>query len=149
MGSNRTNSLYSSMRPCEIIRVLQAMRLVTDNPYVATSLNRLRTNNYPKGAVVTRVSNAALTCSASCSELTGDVRLHQCGAQSYAIAHQNASITCFLNRNIGLNMAEISTALYSGIAFCHACAYDARPTLDHSHCPFPSEEAQLKRLKGL
>ena len=136
MGSNRTNSLYSSMRPCEIIRVLQAMRLVTDNPYVASSLNRLRTNNSPKGAVVTLVSNADLTCSASCSELTGDgpkltgdVRLHQCGAQSYAIAHQNASITSFLNRNIGLNMAEISTALYSGIAFCHACAYDARPTL--------------------
>ena len=42
MGSNRTTALYSEMRPCEITRVLQAMRLVTDNPHVATSLNRRR-----------------------------------------------------------------------------------------------------------
>ena len=125
MGSNRTAALYSDMRPCEITRVLQAMRLVTDNPHVATSLNRLRTNNYPNGKVVLLESDAVLVC----GEQTRDVRLHQCGALSYAIAHQNASIACFLNRNIGLDMAEISTALYSGIAFCHACAYDAWPTI--------------------
>lgn len=128
LGSNRTTALYSGMSPCEITRVLQAMRLVTDNPHVATSLNRICTNKCHKNTVVTRVSEVDLICG-ELAGLAGDVRLHQCGAQSYAIAHQNAPITCFLNRNIGLNMAEISTALYSGIAFCHACAYDACPTI--------------------
>ena len=82
MGSNRTTALYSDMRPCEITRVLQAMRLVTDNPHIATSLNRLRTKKCPRGAIVTHVSDAALLC----GELNGDVCLQQCGAQSYAIA---------------------------------------------------------------
>ena len=130
MGLNRTTALYAEMKPCEITQVLHAMRLVTDDPHIATSLNKLRAKNSPVDKVVTLVSDSTLLCKALISsDPIRDIRLHKCGVLNYAIAHQNTSITCFLNRNVGLDIAEISTALYSGIAFCHACAYDAAPSI--------------------
>ena len=144
MGSNRTTALYSGMHKHDITKVLQAMHLVTDNAIVAASLNGLHKcpdgRTVRHGVIVKHVNGTvfrrsqAITPNTLTTELVDepanrDIRLHRCGAQTFAIAHQNGAITGFLTQNIGLDLAEISTALNSGIAFCHACAYDAWPTI--------------------
>jgi hypothetical protein len=130
MGSNRVASVYQDMHPVDITRVFHAMRLVSDNPQIANYLNRLRATNSPKRAIVTCVSGAVLTVPKT-EDTRVDVRLYHSSALRYAIAHQNIAVTGFLRGKCGLDIREISTALYSGIAFCHACAYDAWPVLQN------------------
>jgi len=61
-----------------------------------------------------------------------DVRLRHNTALRHAIAYQNTDVTSILDKKCGIGMHEITAALLSGIAFCHACAYDAYPTLQNT-----------------
>jgi hypothetical protein len=140
MGSNCKVGLYTDMHPYDVTHALRAMRLVTDNKRLANSLNRQHC-----GVVVQCVSSTELLCIEEVSDTTThrsttcntdgmgdthphtDFRIHGSNTLNYAIAHQNAGITTILNRSIGLDMQEISATLYSGISFCHACAYDEYP----------------------
>jgi hypothetical protein len=135
LGANCMLNMHAEMLPHDIAKTLRVMGLVTDNRRIANSLNaRL------PGIVVQHVSsqdilnfkfiakhqNDTLT---NIQENSSDFRIHRSGVLNHAIAHQNIGVTSKLNHTNGLNIQDISIALYSGIAFCHACAYDRQPLI--------------------
>lgn len=125
MGSNCVTDMYAGMHSADVTRTLRAMCLVTDNRQIEKALNRLH-----RGVVVKLVSGIDLFCvedGSNTDVCNVDFRIHRSGVLNYAIAHQNTCVTSILNRTIGFDMQEISTALYSGVSFCHACAYEEYP----------------------
>jgi hypothetical protein len=140
MGSNYVADMYTDMCLHDITQALRVMCLITDNKRVANSLNK----RYP-GVVVKHVCSKDLlhlkdvsntdafdnsvgnTGNIDNTDLLTDFRIHRSGVLNYAIAHQNVGVTSILNRTMGVGMQEISTAIYSGISFCHACAYGETP----------------------
>ena len=62
-----------------------------------------------------------------CNNTLVDFRVLHSGALRYATAHQNTRISALLMNSLGLDIQATSTALYSGIAYCHSCAYDTPP----------------------
>jgi hypothetical protein len=146
IGSNCNTALYTDLHPVDIAQALGAMGLLSDKPHIVKTLNRIYRS------VVVRHTMCAIPVDKKCNGLippvsaynnnnnnnknnnnSVDFRLHHSGALNYAIAHQNMHVTRVLNRNMGLDMKEISTALYSGIAFCHSCAYSCLPTTGSVH----------------
>jgi len=125
MGVNRSADIYTGMRATDGAQVLKAMRLASDDKHVtsvANNHNRVRVVQDVLGAEL--LGGVQTDAAAAASSAATDFRMHHSGALSYAIAHQNPSVAGVLNHRAGLDLQEISMALYSGIAFCHACAYE-------------------------
>ena len=142
MGPNRTRDMYSGMNQTDISSVLSHLRLVSDNNHIARTLNRkykARVVRYVDSS--TLLVERTLTSASSLSDSLRDVasydndvtdiqnnfQLHHCNALRYASAHHNHTIQGLLNHGFGMDLQEITTAILSGIAFCHSCAYDQDP----------------------
>ena len=122
MGTNVGATVYMGMLHREVIEIVCAMSFVTDEKSVADALNL----KHHRGKVVTQVENVGLMCAGDFDDASADVDcwMHHSNAPRYAIAFQNPSILGLARSLHGLNVQAVCTALYSGIAFCHACAYE-------------------------
>jgi hypothetical protein len=119
IGSNCDATTYADMDVKDIAEIFHAMGLVTDDRSISKVLNRIH-KRVVVGHVLMKMDHSALTGL--------DFIMHQSSALRYAICHQNTTIMGILNKTLGVDMHEIGTALYSGISFCHSCAYDSNPT---------------------
>ena len=122
MGTNVGANVYTGMGYREGIDILRAMAFVTDEKSVADALNRGQ-----RKSVVTHVEETVgLMYAGASNDASANVDFwaHHVGALSYAIAHQNPAILGHMGKKHMLTVQEVCMALYSGIAFCHACAYD-------------------------
>jgi len=114
-------SFYQKMHERDMARAIMLMKLVSDNPrnvdFLKSVFNgnvvshmdkRDRINDY----VIGSLDDGAI-----------DFRFHKSDALKYAIWYQNKDLAAWLCHNKGMDKQEGTTALYSGIAFCHSIAY--------------------------
>jgi len=126
LGVNHGADAYTGMHAMEAAQVAQAMQLVSDDAHVANAVDLHYRANVVQPVHGSELfgGEAAPAAPAAGAAPATDFHMHHSGALSYAIAHQNTAVTGVLNRGTGLDLQQISTALYSGVAFCHACAYE-------------------------
>jgi hypothetical protein len=140
-------AFYKDITVKDRAKALNVMNLVSDQPKLISMLNgiysgavvsytdaQILTESIPLVSItpipVTTLADTANSSTDTANSSTDtatdsyvDFKLLNSNALNYAIWHQNTGVAGRLYHSFGLDQQEISTALYSGISFCHSIAY--------------------------
>ena len=132
MGSDYDITYSKNIHKDEIVKALCALNLTSDNENEAQKFNEKYNVEIIKPAHSTfvlqnegtvSISDECVPGSSNISIFPVDYRFQNLDALSHSIYHQNTSSLSHVHKCHGMDVQELSTAMYSRIAFCHSLKY--------------------------
>jgi hypothetical protein len=121
------DEMYRDMSNVDIVKSLAALKLQHDNASVVSTLNKAYGGKFAKHTDADELKTIQCIKSVQYpekdSERSIDFKLVPSGCLNHAIAHQNQNLSGPLNKSMGWDLREISTALCSGMAYCESRPY--------------------------
>ena len=116
----------------EIVKALCALDLMSDkkhevrkfnDKYGAEIIKSVSSTLVIQDEGVVSVSGKRLPDGSNECKFAVDYRIRNLDALSHAIYHHNSSCLSHMHKHHGIDIQELSTAMYSGVAFCHSLKY--------------------------